>query len=86
MPTHDDGRRHEVGALARRFAHRLEGRFRLATRLVDERLSSHAAAHRMREAGATSRKLKQALDAYAAQEILQTYFATRGTTAKMGAE
>lgn len=77
-PAHDDGREHAVGRLARRFARRLEGRFGIPTQLVDERLTSHAAEGRMREAGAARRRIRQSLDAVAAQLILQTYFAQRG--------
>ena len=87
VPAHDDGRKHETGELARRFAHRLEGRFHITTRLIDERLTSHVAEGRLRAAGVSRRKLKQSLDAAAAQEILQSYFATRAepATAKPGA-
>lgn len=74
VPAHADGAEHPVSRLARRFAQRLEGRFGLTTRLVDERLSSQAAATRLRERGMRGTKLKAALDAAAAQEILQTYF------------
>ena len=77
VPAYDDGREHPVGRLARRFAQRLEGRFGIATHLVDERLTSHAAEGRLREAGAARRKIRQSLDAVAAQIILQTYFAQR---------
>ena len=77
VPAYDDGREHPVGRLARRFAQRLEGRFGIATHLVDERLTSHAAEDRLREAGAARRKIRQSLDAVAAQVILQTYFSTR---------
>jgi putative Holliday junction resolvase len=74
VPSHADGTEHELGRLARRFAQRLAGRFHLATRLVDERLTSHAAESALREQGARAKKLKAALDAAAAREILQTYF------------
>ena len=77
VPAHDDGREHHTGALARRFARRLEGRFHIATRLVDERLTSLVAEGRLREAGTSRRRIRQSLDAAAAQEILQSYFATR---------
>jgi putative Holliday junction resolvase len=71
--------------LARRFARRLEGRFHIATRLVDERLTSHVAEGRLREAGASPRRIKQSLDAAAAQEILQSYFAAcAAASAKSG--
>src|SRR3990170_4698859 len=75
LPAHADGAEHPVGRLARRFAQRLHGRFGIRTALVDERLTSHAAEGRLREAGAARRKIRQSLDAVAAQIILQTYFA-----------
>lgn len=82
LPAHADGTEHELSRLARRFAQRLEGRFGLATRLVDERLTSRAAETRLREQGMRGKKLKAALDPVAAQEILQTYFESeRGKTA-----
>jgi putative Holliday junction resolvase len=77
VPMHEDGGVHPVGKLARRFARRLEGRFAIATRLIDERLTSHVAEARVREAGAARRKVKQVLDAAAAQVILEAYFAGR---------
>ena len=81
VPAHADGSEHEVGRLARRFAQRLEGRFGLATRLVDERLTSQAAETKLREQGIRGKKLKATLDTVAAQEILQTYFeSARGKT------
>jgi putative Holliday junction resolvase len=80
VPAHDDGREHPLGRLARRFARRLEGRFGLAIRLVDERLSSHAAEGRLLEAGARAHKVRRSLDAFAAQVILQTYFASKGSS------
>ena len=77
VPMQEDGRAHPVGELARRFARRLEGRFGIATRLIDERLTSYVAEAQLREAGASRRKAKQAIDAAAAQVILQAYFAAR---------
>jgi len=74
VPSHADGSEHALGRLARRFAQRLEGRFRLTTRLVDERLTSHAAESGLRQQGVRGKKLKAAVDAAAAREILQTYF------------
>ncbi len=74
LPAHADGAEHEVGRLARRFAQRLEGRFGIPTQFVDERLTSQAAQTKLREQGLRRRKLNAALNAAAAQEILQTYF------------
>jgi putative Holliday junction resolvase len=76
VPAHADGAEHELGRLARRFAQRLEGRFGLPAGLIDERLTSRAAETKLREQGVRGKKLKAALDSVAAQEILQTYFAT----------
>lgn len=74
LPSHPDGTEHAVGRLCRRFAAQLQGRFGLPAVLVDERLTSAAAAESLREAGATGKKHKTALDPVAAQHILQTYF------------
>lgn len=74
LPAHPDGTEHEVSRLARRFAQRLEGRFSLVTRLVDERYSSRAAASKLREQGTRPGKRAAVLDSAAAQEILQAYF------------
>jgi putative Holliday junction resolvase len=77
VPMPEVGRVHPVGELARRFARRLEGRFGIATRLIDERLTSYMAEAGLREAGVGRRKAKQAIDAVAAQIILEAYFAAR---------
>ncbi len=72
-PRHADGGAHEVARLARRFAQRLEGRFGVPVALVDETLSSAAAESRLHEHGVHGEKLKNALDAAAAGEILETW-------------
>ncbi|MGQ0751927.1 MAG: Holliday junction resolvase RuvX [Betaproteobacteria bacterium] len=74
VPFHGKDAKHELERLARRFSRRLEGRFGIATRLVDERLTSHAAEAALREQGLRRRKIKAALDEAAAQHILQAYF------------
>ena len=74
VPFHGENPNHTLERLARRFARRLEGRFGIATRLVDERLTSHAAEATLREQGVRRTKLKAALDEAAAQQILQAYF------------
>lgn len=75
VPSHPDGAEHATGRLCRRFAERLRGRFRLPAVLVDERLTSVAAAESLREAGLAGKKA--ALDRVAAQHILQAYFDRR---------
>jgi putative Holliday junction resolvase len=77
LPLHPDGRPHEITRLARRFAQRLEGRFRLPVALVDERYTSASAASALREEGLRGERLAQALDAAAAAEILRAYHAQR---------
>ena len=74
LPSHPDGAEHATGRLCQRFADRLKGRFGLPTALVDERLTSAAAAESLRESGLVARKHKAVLDQVAAQHILQTYF------------
>jgi putative Holliday junction resolvase len=76
LPMHSDGTEHAISRLSRRFARRLEGRFGIPVALVDERLTSRSAETRLREAGARGRAVETALDAAAACEILQAYFAT----------
>lgn len=77
LPFHLDGAEHDMTRLARKFSHRLNGRFNLPVELVDERLSSVEAEGNLREAGITGRKQKPHLDAAAAQTILQSFFDTR---------
>lgn len=76
VPAHADGSEHELARLARRFAQRLAGRFRLVTRLVDERLTSQVAEAGLRQQGVRGKKLKATLDTAAAREILQAYLET----------
>ena len=74
LPSHADGSEHEVARLARRFAQRLEGRYGVPVAFVDERLTSVTAESRLRESGTRRDRIAGALDAAAAQEILQAYF------------
>ncbi len=74
LPTHADGTDHELTRLSRRFARRLEDRFGISTRLVDERYTSITASVMLREAGIKGKKQKLVLDQVAAQQILQSYF------------
>jgi putative Holliday junction resolvase len=74
LPTHADGTAHELTRLSRQFARRLEGRFGISTRLVDERYTSIVARVTLQEAGIKRKKQKLVLDQVAAQQILQSYF------------
>lgn len=74
LPAHLDGTPHEMTQLARRFGHRLHGRFHLPVYFVDERLSSLAAQEMLNQAGIRGRRQKPLLDQVAAQAILQSFF------------
>ncbi|HSR02197.1 MAG TPA: Holliday junction resolvase RuvX [Methylophilaceae bacterium] len=80
LPTHLDGKAHQLTALAKKFAQRLEGRFNLPVILVDERLSSAEASKHLTDAGIKGRAQKAMIDAVAAQVILQSYFDKSQTT------
>lgn len=73
LPARADGSEHEISRLCRRFAQRLEGRFGITTRLVDERFTSLAAEDALRSAGARGARRKAVIDQVAAQEILQNH-------------
>ena len=64
LPRHPDGAEHEMTARCRRFANQLQGRFGVATVLVDERYSS----------AVIPRRRGGSIDAQAAAIILQQYF------------
>ena len=74
VATHDDGTQHATGRLARKFAQRLAGRFGVRAVLVDERLSSVAAAEALSQSGVHGQRQKLWLDQVAAQQILQQFF------------
>ena len=64
MPMHPDGEAHEMTQRCQRFAHQLNGRFGVATVMVDERYSS----------AVLSAKRGERIDDQAAALILQQYF------------
>lgn len=74
LPAHLDGEAHSLTQLSKKFAQRLEGRFNLPVKMVDERLSSAEASQSLRDIGINGIKQKAMLDAVAAQIILQSYF------------
>lgn len=79
-PLSEDGSCHELTARCERFAHQLEGRFKLPVNLVDERFSSLEADAAIRSSGdrrtATWQQRKAMIDAEAARVILQAWFDT----------
>jgi putative Holliday junction resolvase len=64
LPRHPDGAEHEMTVRCRRFANQLQGRFGVATALVDERYSS----------AVIPAQRGELIDAKAAAIILQQYF------------
>ncbi len=64
LPRHPDGAEHEMTVRCRRFANQLQGRFGVATVLVDERYSS----------AVIPQQRGKSIDAQAAAIILQQYF------------
>ncbi len=76
-PRHVDDAEHEFAARCERFAHQLEGRYRLPVELADERYSSAVAATQLAGRGLAGRQHKLRLDAEAAAVILQAWFAER---------
>lgn len=80
LPTQLDGGAHPLAAAVRQFAAELQRRYALTVQLVDERLSSHEAAHIAAAGGGRreaphSRAAKATLDRIAAQVILETWLA-----------
>ncbi len=75
LPRHADGTDSAMTRAARAFAQQLEGRYRLPVHLMDERLSSQAAAALQQE----DHQGKAGLDAIAARIILQDWLDTEHT-------
>jgi putative Holliday junction resolvase len=74
LPLATDGSEHEMTRRARRFARQLEARYAVPVMLIDERYTSSSAEMGLREQGVDLRRDKAAIDAAAAQIILQEYF------------
>jgi putative Holliday junction resolvase len=74
LSIHADGTEHELTQLCRRFARRLEGRFKIPVVLVDERYTTITARSALEELGIIGRKQRPMLDQIAAQHILQSFF------------
>ena len=74
LPLALAGGEHGLTALARRFAQRLQGRYGIETRLVDERLTSVEAERQAREIGLDVRKARSKIDQLAAKLIMESYF------------
>ena len=81
LPGHMNGDEHDLSERCRRFALKLERRFALEVRLVDERLTSRAAAESLAASGVHRRDQSEILDQVAAMHILETYFSARDESA-----
>ena len=81
LPIHMDDREHPLAARCRKFAHKLSERFNVPSRMVDERLTSHAAEEALAAANVSVLRRRQVLDQVAAQTILETFFQTHEPTA-----
>jgi putative Holliday junction resolvase len=71
LPVHADGTDSEFTRRVKRFIRQLEDRYKLPVHAMDERLSSHAAAH-SEDSGRHELK-SMGIDAVAAKEILQSW-------------
>jgi putative Holliday junction resolvase len=80
-PRHADGAPHPVAGLAEKFARRLEGRFGVPVKFVDESYTSSEAASLLADAPRRSRENKGAIDRMAAQVILQSWLDASGDAA-----
>lgn len=74
LPLNMNGSDSEFGKRAKKFGRRLEGRFGLAVRFMDERLSSFAVKQNARENGHKGDYKKTPVDSLAAQMILEDWF------------
>jgi putative pre-16S rRNA nuclease len=73
LPVHADGTAHAMTAHVRRFAERLETRFRLPVALVDERYTTQIAEQSLRDRGRRGADVRAQRDAAAAALILQAF-------------
>jgi putative Holliday junction resolvase len=80
-PRHADGAPHAIAALAERFARRLEGRFALPVRFVDESYTSVEAGSLLGRNGRVPRRAPGEIDRVAAQLIVQSFLDGGGDAA-----
>ena len=73
LPLNMDDSENTMTQAARKFGHRLQGRYNLPVHLVDERLTSVAAKNTLVESRTPWKQRKAKVDKLAAQTILQAY-------------
>jgi putative holliday junction resolvase len=79
LPLQPDGSEHEMTRAARNFAAQMEARYKLPVFLHDERYTSAVIEDALRHEGRSMAESRHAVDAYAAQLILQGFFDERAT-------
>jgi putative Holliday junction resolvase len=77
LPLNMDGSESTMSKRCTRFAHQLEGRFRLPVKMIDERLSSRAARERLGNPGGPDARL----DSIAATIMIEDWFNDSGASA-----
>jgi len=82
LPLNMDDSENDMTRAARRFGHRLQGRYNLPVHWVDERLTSVDAKNAMVEARVPWKQRKARVDKLAAQAILQAYLEESRFTTK----
>ena len=73
LPLNMDDSENDMTRAARKFGHRLQGRYNLPVHMVDERLSSVDAKNALVESHVPWKQRKAKVDKLAAQTILQAY-------------
>jgi len=74
LPLNMDETDNPVTVMARGFGEQLGHRYNLPVHMVDERLTSRAARHELKQAGVSASRIRRhGVDKYAAREILQTF-------------
>lgn len=73
LPLNMDDSENAMTQAARKFGHRLQGRYNLPVHLVDERLTSVVAKNTLVESRTPWKQRKAKVDKLAAQTILQAY-------------
>ena len=73
LPLNMDDSENAMTQAARKFGHRLQGRYNLPVHMVDERLTSVAAKNTLVESRTPWKQRKAKVDKLAAQTILQAY-------------
>lgn len=77
LPLNMDGSESEMCARAQKFARRLNGRFNLATEMMDERLSSYEAKGEVMSRGGSRDYRNNPIDSIAAKYIVESWLESK---------